>query len=124
MATAPNKAAAKRTRKPAASKSTVPANVRKPADHQPAKEDVEGPKSLTVEWHGHEYTIAGEDLDDVEVLEHITDDNFIGALRLMLGPEGWAQYKENERDPKTGKTTASGAGDFFYHVLDKANRKN
>jgi hypothetical protein len=126
MATTPDKAAVKRTgaNRSRGKATAIPANVKQPGDHRPAKEDVEGPKSVTVEWHGHEYLIAGENVDDVEVLEHLTDDNPIGALRLMLGPDLWAEYKENERNPKTGRTTASGAGEFLNHILQSVDRKN
>jgi hypothetical protein len=102
---------------------SIPANVKKPQDHAPAKEDVIGPKDVTVEWNGHEYLISGEALDDAELLEYFTDENFIGALRSMLGVEQWKAYKENERND-AGRVTASGAAEFLGHALEAVKRGN
>jgi len=104
-------------------KTAIPADVKKPQDHAPAKEDVTGPKDVTVEWNGHEYTIAGEALDDAELLEYFTDENFIGALRLMLGDAQWRAYKDNERN-EAGRVTASGASEFLTHALEAVKRGN
>lgn len=121
MTPTPDKAAAKRS---AAERQTaIPANVKQPSDHRPPQDDVDGPPDLHLVWHGNEYDIAGENLDDVEVLEYLTDDNFVGALRLMLGDKGWADYKANERNDR-GKVTASGAAEFLNHILTVGDRKN
>jgi hypothetical protein len=104
-------------------KSAIPANAKKPQDHQPAKADVTGPKDVTVEWNDHEYTIAGEALDDAELLEFFTDENFIGALRLLLGDKQWKAYKEHERN-EAGRVTASGAAEFLGHALEAVKRGN
>jgi hypothetical protein len=128
--TVPNKAAAK-SRAPRAR--AIPAGAKKPTDHQPAKEDVTGPQDTTVVWPpqetaedgvvSHEYFIAGENLDDAELLEYFTDQNFVGALRIMLGPEQWAAYKENAR-LASGRVTASGAAEFLEYVLQEVKRGN
>lgn len=126
--TVPNKAASK-ARGTAAAK--IPAGAKKPADHQPAKEDVTGPKDTIVTWPvttdpeaaTHDYLIAGEALDDAELLEYFTDDNFVGALRVMLGAEGWAAYKANARG-ENGRVTASGASEFLNHILAEVKRGN
>jgi hypothetical protein len=128
--TVPDKAAAKRR----ASSAVVPAGARMPADHQSPKEDVEGPQDTTVTWPplseetedgavSHEYFIAGENLDDAELLEYFTDENFIGALRIMLGREQWNAYKERSR-LESGRVTASGAAEFLNHVLKEVKRGN
>lgn len=108
---------------PARTASTIPENVKQPADHRPAKDEVTGPQGFTVEWDGHEYFIEGENLDDAELLEFITDNNFIGALRAMIGPKQWAEYKKRARN-ESGKVTATGASEFLDHLLKEAERKN
>ncbi|CAH0296653.1 hypothetical protein SRABI26_04401 [Arthrobacter sp. Bi26] len=125
--TTPNRPAAARRTAP----SKVPAGAKKPADHQPAKEDVAGPKDYVITWPNttdpdavtHEYVIAGENLDDAELVEHFTDNNAIAALRIMLGPEGWAEYKENARG-ENGRVTASGATEFLDYALSEMKRGN
>lgn len=104
-------------------KTEIPAGAKVPQDHRPAKDDAEGPQDFTTEWEGHEYTIAGESLDDAELLEFFTDNNFIGALRAMLGPKQWAEYKKRARNEQ-GRVTASGASEFLDHLLKEAERKN
>jgi hypothetical protein len=127
--TVPDKAVTKR--RATAPRKAIPAGARKPSDHQPAKEDVTGPKDTVVTWPNttdpdaetHEYLIAGEALDDAELLEHFTDGNFVAALRSMLGPEGWATYKEHARG-ENGRVTASGARDFLDFTLAEVKRGN
>lgn len=116
--TAPARTPAKRP-----SRAKAPAGAKQPADHRPAKDDVTGPKDTTIEWQGHEYLVKGENMDDVELVEHFTDDNFIGALRIMLGPQGWRDYKENSRN-ENGRVTATGANEFLEFMLDELKRKN
>jgi hypothetical protein len=128
MTTIPDKAVAKRR---AANASSIPAGAKRPADHQPAKEDVTGPKDTLVRWPAeeqdgattHEYLIAAENLDDAELLEYFTDENFIGALRIMLGREQWLAYKEHAR-LENGRVTASGAAEFLNHILTEVKRGN
>jgi hypothetical protein len=123
--TVPNKAVTK------ARATAVPAGAKQPSDHQPAKADVEGPKDTTVYWPpqsedgkpSHEYVIEGEAMDDAELLEYFTDQNFIGALRIMLGPQQWLAYKDNAR-LENGRVTASGAAEFLNHVLAEVKRGN
>lgn len=128
MTTIPNKAVAKQR---AANPTTRPAGAKAPLDHQPAKEDATGPKDTTIYWPplsedgavSHEYVVAGENLDDAELLEYFTDENFVGALRIMLGAAGWAAYKENARNAE-GRVTASGAAEFLNHILAEVKRGN
>jgi hypothetical protein len=127
MTTIPDKAVAKRR---ANTTTSIPAGAKRPADHQPAKEDVTGPADTLVRWPKeaegvttHEYLIAAENLDDAELLEYFTDENFIGALRIMLGREQWLAYKEHAR-LENGRVTASGAADFLNHILAEVKRGN
>lgn len=126
MTPAPNKAVAKQR-----ATSSIPEGAKKPSDHQPAKEDVTGPQDTTVWWPpvsedgdvSHEYLIEGEALDDAELLEFFTDENFVGALRIMLGPKQWRDYKDVSR-LKSGRVTASGAAEFLNHILAEVKRGN
>lgn len=123
MTPVPNKVAAKQAalEEP---KSKIPAGARKPADHQSAKEDVEGPQDQVFEHEGVEYTVSGDSLDDAELLEHFTTNNFVGALMKLLGLEQWVQWKEAHRDPETGRVKASDAAQFLNIAMEKLKRKN
>lgn len=122
MTPVPNKVAAKQNAEEA--KSRVPAGARRPADHQSAKEDVEGPQDQTFEHDGVEYVVSADALDDAELLEHFTTNNFVGALMKLLGLEQWVQWKEKNRDEETGRVKASDAAKFLTAAMDKLKRKN
>lgn len=119
---APNKAALKaKAQEPG---SSIPDNVKKPNDHLPAKSDVDGVQDVDVEWNGHTYTVLAEARDDAELLEHLTDQNHVGALMCLLGREGWFLFKVNERDPETGRVSVTEAAKFLQHVMDVLRVKN
>jgi hypothetical protein len=132
MTPAPNKVVDKQRAQNGTGK-VVPARAKAPMDHQPAKEDVTGPRDTVIVWPpleaaedgqvSREYLIAGESLDDAELIEYLTDQNFIGALRSMLGDEQWAAYKDNHRNEK-GKVTASGCAEFLNYVMEQVKRGN
>lgn len=103
--------------------SKIPAGAKVPDDHRSAKEEVNGVEDTVVEWNGVEYTVKAEDMDDAELMEYFTDENFIGALRILVGADGWAKYKANERDER-GRVSASGASEFLGHVLSEVKAKN
>lgn len=111
------KSVAKRTRP------NVPAGAKLPSDHQSAKEEVKGAEFWIIEWKGHEYTIARESFDDVEVVEYFTDDNIVGALRLILTPEEWAKYKERSRNEQ-GRSSFKEASEFLEHIMNELQAKN
>lgn len=120
-------AAAPRKRQPRARQAgpKPPEGVKLPTDHKPAKTEITGElKNYPVEWHGHQYEILADQLDDAELLEYFTDDNFVGAIRIMIGVDGWNEYKANERDPATGKVSATDAAKFLNHMLEVVDRKN
>ncbi len=121
-------------RKGATAKAAQAAGARKPADHASAKTDVEAPKVLTIEWHGHTYTITPDAFDDLEFVEAMlaVDDpamedaersvQAFKGVKILLGPAGLAAYKENER--KDGRVSFSGMMDFFNHLIEETKRKN
>jgi hypothetical protein len=111
------------------------AGARKPADHASAKTDVEAPKAIEIEWHGHKYVIEPDAFDDLEFVEAMlaVDDPKVEdaeraiqafkGVKILLGPEGFEQYKDNERS-ETGRVSFSGVMTFFEHLMDETNRKN
>jgi hypothetical protein len=123
MTTTPDKAATKARATAAANgPAQPPAGAKLPMDHQPAKEDVTGPKDVTVEWRGHDYLIPGEALDDLELIEAFTDQNYVIALRRLLG-DGYTAYKEHARNEK-GRVLASTSAEFLEHCLAEVKRGN
>lgn len=106
-----------------AQKSAIPAGAKRPQDHQTAKQEHDGPNDVVVEWDGHEYLVSGEDMDDAELLEFFTDGNFVGALRILLGDEQWAEYKERARNER-GKVSATRCSEFLDHALKEIKKGN
>ena len=113
----------------------IPANAKKPQDHQSPAEDATGPKDVTVEWHGHEYTIPGDAFDDLE-LTMLFAEHDAGALsdqeaglkmflagKRMLGAEQFTEYLKNERG-ENGWAKSSDFMSFFNHIMEEAGRKN
>ena len=111
------------------------AGARKPADHASAKTDVEAPKSIEIEWHGHNYVIEPDAFDDLEFVEAMlaVDDpktenaersvQAFKGVKILLGAEGFDTYKDNERSA-SGRVSFSGVMDFFNHLMEETNRKN
>lgn len=106
-----------------AAKSKIPAGAKIPDDHRSAKDEVNGADDTVVTWNGVDYVVKAEDMDDAELLEYFTDENFVGAVRILVGADGWAKYKNAERN-ESGKVTASGTAEFLGHVLAEVKAKN
>jgi hypothetical protein len=116
-------------------KTAAAAGARKPADHASAKTDVEAPKVLEITWHGHKYVIEPDAFDDLEFVEAMlavddpgTEDaersvQAFRGVRILLGPEGMATYKDNERS-KGGRVSFSGMMEFFNFLMEETKRKN
>lgn len=101
-----------------------PAGVKNPQDHkptQPAKPVDNGDGTLTVTVRGAAYTVNRGNLDDYEVMEHLSDGNFIPALRAILDADQIAQVKESLRDPGTGRVKASAMGEFVSELIGALN---
>lgn len=140
--------AAARRRAPA---KRIPDGAKKPEDHRSAKEDVVAPDKVTVEWktkpgEPDEDGNPGEripatydidilvfdDIDFVESMIALDDSNSdsersvyaFKALRQLLGPEQFAQYKENIRDPETGRASFSDTVPFFNHIVREVKQGN
>lgn len=123
----PAKAPAKAKAKPAPKKTgslQVPKGAKNPQDHRSARDEVQAPESYDFEWNGHSYKVEVAAMDDVEVMEHLTDNNSVGALRLMLGDKLWERYKKEQRDATTGRVKASDATDFLNLIFEELDAKN
>lgn len=123
MTPVPNKVATKATAAEPP-KSKIPANVRRPSDHQSAKEDVAGPTDVEFVHEGTTYVVEGGALDDAELMEYFTSQNFVGALMKMLGNQQWMEWKNRNRDEETGRVPASAAAKFLEFALKEVKRKN
>jgi hypothetical protein len=62
------------------------------ADTSPEADPTPSSRIVTVDYDGHTYTY---DLDKVtlDALEDYDDGKYIRAVRAILGPEQWAEYK-------------------------------
>lgn len=138
--------------KPRASRSKIPDGARKPQDHQPAKTDVVPSSARTIVWgtkpgplneetgergerEPAEYEIDPAHFDDIDFMESMiemgnaaTDGErsayaFL-ALRQLLGDKQWSQYKQNLRDPETGRGSYSDTVPFFNHVMTEFKQGN
>lgn len=115
----------KQTKKP-----TIPANAKKPQDRQTAKKDVL-PDAVHVEWEGQDYTIESEAFADAEVLEYLVEAQagqgqyFILALKTLLGPQQWVQYKQHTKaNADSGRVSSQAAREFFEHVMKAGGSGN
>ncbi|UXE04752.1 tail assembly chaperone [Arthrobacter phage Shambre1] len=128
-------------KRPSRAKGAVPAGAKKPEDHQSAKTDVAGLKTVVVEYgqdadgNPYTYSIEPEAFDDLEfvdamiALEGSTDEaqRTVAAyqgLKQLLGPEGMELYKTRARDPKTGRVSFSGMIPFFNEVMKASKQGN
>ena len=84
---------------------------------QPPGSALDAGRIIHVFFRGKDYTIAKEDVDDVELFELIEDGKSITACRQILGSERWAQFKEDARDPHTGKVKMETFNDFLNEVM-------
>lgn len=99
----------------------APANAKKPADHQTAKQDVEN-QSIDVDWHGHTYVIETELVNDLEVLEAFEQNYLATGLRRMLGDDQYQAFKDNERNDG-GRISLDSVNEFLEQVQKVASGK-
>lgn len=83
----------------------VPANAKLPSDRLKAEAAASEGEShaindVTFEYEGHTYVIDGGFVDDLEILEHLEDEENIKALRKILGVKQWNAWKDRNRDDK------------------------
>ena len=83
----------------------------KKAKHNPLKGKV-----LNVVFKGVHYTLQASDVDDLEIFELIEDGKAVTALRKILGPDRWAEFKESARG-KEGRVTMSTTNDFLNAIM-------
>lgn len=74
-------------------------------------------REVTVEFNGVEYSIHGGAMENVEVLEFLEDEQYIKALRALIGRARWAQFKESIRT-EDGIVPASELEKFLQVVME------
>lgn len=102
----------------------VPSNAKMPTDRlkaEAAEEEVPGDTEF--EHDGHIYIIDGGFVDDIEILEHLEDENNILALRKILGLEQWKQYKDRTRDEK-GRVPSEPTMEFLKKLFAEVKAGN
>ena len=74
-------------------------------------------REVTVEFNGVEYSIHAGAMENVEVLEFLEDEQYIKALRALIGRARWAQFKESIRT-EDGIVPASELEKFLQVVME------
>lgn len=55
-------------------------------------------ETVSFEYDGETFTVGNDAQDwDLEVLEAFEDGKIVAAVRGLLGPDGWAQFKSKPR---------------------------
>lgn len=73
-------------------------------------------RQVTFEHKGVEYTMRGDTMEDVEILEAMEDERYITAIRSIVGNAAWARFKESVRTPE-GRVLASELEEFLQKVM-------
>lgn len=75
-------------------KTTIPADAKRPQDRLPAQAEAAGDAGTTsFVFRGAEYTVANDCLDDLDVMESFEDGRYISGIRTVLGDEQYAAFK-------------------------------
>lgn len=69
----------------------MPRPVAVPNDPEPEPE-VQAARIVSVDYEGHTYTFDADTVT-IDALEDFENQKYIRALRAILGPEQWAEYK-------------------------------
>ena len=101
----------------------VPSNAKQPTDRLKAEAEVDVLRDTEFEHEGHTYYIDGGFVDDIEILEHLEDENNILALRKILGVEQWKQYKDRTRDEK-GRVPSEPTMEFLKKLFAEVRAGN
>ena len=135
----PTAARKSRAKAPAAG-SAIPAGARKPADHAPAKQDVQ-PSVQRIEWREdpktkepYVYEIDAEDFDDLDYVDALismetskSDSEATAyayiALKTLLGEDRLELWKQRERLTQ-GKAKFSQATAFFNSMMEQLKKGN
>lgn len=91
---------------------------RQPEDHKPKKDKrppVEEPKRVVLD--GHDYLIDPARMDDLRFLEAYEDEKWVTVLRMMLGPEQWAQFYANHSD-ENGRVTGAKFSEIINELAE------
>lgn len=109
----------------------VPANAKLPSDRLKAEaaqaDAAEGEShainDVTFEYEGETYVIDGGFVDDLEILEHLEDEENIKALRKILGKQQWNDWKDRNRNDK-GRIPSAPVIPFLRKLFDEVQAGN
>jgi hypothetical protein len=104
---------------PKVTKIEVPEGAKLPQDHKPAES-----KDMKMKWAGKDWTIDTEAFDDIDFLEAAENMSYVRCAKLLLGQEQFEAFRENGRDPKTGRSPATELVKFVEEASDRYNAKN
>lgn len=86
-----------------------------PQDHLPKKNALK-----TFEFRGTQYTVPGNALDDIEVMEALEDEKYITVIKKTIGADQWAKFKAASRT-SDGRIPLTDSGfEEFIDTLMKA----
>lgn len=91
------------------------AEDRKPKS-APAKGEAVGNR-VELTWRGRPYSIDRENADNIEALEAVQDGKYFAAIRLYLGLDQWAAWKDHARD-KQGRVRSAEFESFSQAIMD------
>lgn len=92
----------------------VPLNAKKPQDRT-AKADVRK-EDTVLEYGGETYTIPADTMDNIEIIEFIEDEEYIHAIRAIIGREQWSKFKDAHRDER-GRVSTEDFQAFIEYVF-------
>lgn len=58
-------------------------------------------------------------LDDWELMEHLENDHFVAAMKILLGEKQLSLLKEHLRDPETGRVKATAMSEALKTIMEK-----
>lgn len=86
-------------------------------------EATDDPKDFTFEYDGETYTVAAENLDNLELFEAIEDQRYLRATRGFIGQAQWDAFKDKYRTPD-GRVPMSGLEGFLSALMEAVGQGN
>lgn len=77
-------------------------------------------KERTFTYEGVQYTLRGDSMEDVELVELLEDEKYISLLRKLVGPAKWAEFKDSVRT-EDGRVPLEALRGFLEIVMEKAD---
>lgn len=74
---------------------TTPAKARAAVKKEATPDEL--PEKVTITYDGEDYEIEVAAFDDIEVMEAVEENKFVGAVKALLGPAQWLRFKSKKR---------------------------